>query len=205
MTTLQTIPGIGFYKRLLSSPVAVVGLVLAVTALSAGCASAPTKSAAMIDPQADFGDYKTFTWHTSNSAEGADEPMSLVDSSIRAAITTEMQRKGYAEAPAGSTGDLLIDFEAAQTEKVKSSPFRIGVGVGSYGSGVGGSVGTSTSGVKNISEGSLVIHAIDPTRNAEVRRSRVSRELGKGSVNPDVVQSVVAEILSDFPTRTATP
>lgn len=159
----------------------------------------------MIDQQANFGDYKTFSWRANSSAEGASEPMSLVDSSIRAAITTEMQRKGYVEAPAGSTGDLLIDFEAARTEKVKSNPFRIGVGVGGYGSGVGGSVSTSTPSVKNISEGSLVIHAIDPVRNSEVWRSRVSRELGKGSVNPDVVQSVVSEVLSDFPTRTATP
>lgn len=205
MTTLQTNPGIGFYRRLLCSPVAVVGLVLATTALLSGCASAPEKSTAMIDQQADFGNYKTFTWYTISSAEGANEPMSLVDSSIRAAIATEMQRKGYVEAPASGTADLLIDYEAARTEKVKSNPFRIGVGVGSYGSGVGGSVSTSTPSVKNVSEGSLVIYAIDAARNAEVWRSRVSRELGKGSVNPDVVQSVVAEVLNDFPTRTATP
>ena len=131
--------------------------------------------------------------------------MSLVDSNIRAAITTEMQRKGYVEVPEGAAPDLLIDYEAARVEKVKSRPLRIGIGVGSYGSGGGGSVSTSTAGVKNVSEGSLVILAIDAARNAEVWRSRVSRELGKGTVNAEVVQSVVAEVLGDFPARAATP
>ena len=130
--------------------------------------------------------------------------MSLVDTAIREAIAAEMQRKGYVEAPAGSVADLLIDYKAARTEKVKNNPFRVGIGIGSYGSGGGASIGTSTSGVRNVSEGSLVIHAIDPLRNAEVWRSGVSRELGKGTVKPEVVKSVVAEMFADFPARTNT-
>ncbi|HEX5787201.1 MAG TPA: DUF4136 domain-containing protein [Woeseiaceae bacterium] len=156
----------------------------------------------MLDPQADFSSYTTFGWHTDSGADGSGEPMSLVDTHIRAAIVTEMQRKGYVEAPAGSAADLLLDYEAARTEKTKSSPFRIGVGVGSYGSSGGASVGTSTSGVRNVSEGSLVVHAIDRARNVEVWRSRVSRELGKGNVEPEDIRSAVTEVFSDFPART---
>ena len=159
----------------------------------------------MVDTQVDFGNYRTFGWFTEGSADGLGEPTSLVDTIIREAIATEMQRKGYEQAPEGSSADLLIDYQAARTEKVKSSPFRIGVGIGGYGSSGGASVSTSTSGVRNVSEGSLVIHAIDPSRNAEVWRSRVSRELGKGTVKPEVVQSVVAEVFSDFPARAAAP
>lgn len=156
----------------------------------------------MLDPQADFGAYATFGWHADSSAEGSSGPMSLVDTNIRAAIVTEMQRKGYVEAPSGSAADLLLDYEVARAEKLKSRPFRIGLGVGSYGSSGGASVSTGTSGVKNVIEGSLVVHAIDPTRNAEVWRSQVSRELGKGNVGPEVIQSAVAEVFSDFPART---
>jgi hypothetical protein len=189
----------GFCRRLRRYPAAVVSSALVATAMAAGCTSAPPESRSMLDPQADFDAYTTFGWRTNSSADGS--PLSLVDTNIRAAIATEMQRKGYIEAPAGSAADLLLDYEAARTEKMKSSPFRIGVGVGSYGSSGGASVSTSTPGVKNVIEGSLVVHAIDPARNAEVWRSRISRELGKGSVAPEVIQSVVAEVFSDFPAR----
>ena len=79
------------------------------------------------------------------------------------------------------------------------------IGVGSYGSSGGGSVGVGSPSVKNVKEGTLVIHAIDPARNAEVWRGSASRELGKGNVEPAVVQSVVADMLSDFPARGGQP
>ena len=205
MTTLQTNPGFGMSRQLLRSTVFVTtSLVLAATALLAGCASAPEKSEPMIDKRANFDDFKTFGWLPYATTDDYDQPVSLMDTNIRAAITTEMRRKGYVEAPEGSAADLLFDYEAARTEKVKNSPFRIGIGVGSFGSRGGGSVSASTPSVKNVIEGSLVIHAVDAARDAEVWRSRVSRELGKGAVSPEVIQSVVAEVLSDFPARTST-
>ncbi len=52
-----------------------------------------------------------------------------------------------------------------------------------------------------MTEGSLVIHAIDPVRKAEVWQGRVARELGKGGAEPAVVNSAVAEVFRDFPAR----
>jgi hypothetical protein len=179
-------------------------LVLAATVLHAGCAPATTKPKPIVDEQANFAEFKTFSLRTSGNNTDA-EPMSLEESRIREAITKEMRRKGYDEAPAGSSGDILIDYKAARTEKMKSNPVRVGIGIGSFGSGVGGSVSTSTSGVKNISEGSLVINAVDSARNAEVWRSQISRELGKDAVTQDAVESVVSEVLIDFPARTTAP
>lgn len=205
MTMLQTVPGFGFSRQLQRIPAAIASLVFAAAVLLAGCASAPEKSEPMVDPEARFGDYKTYGWYTDASANDSSEPVSLTDTRIRAAIATELQRKGYIEAPPGSGADLLIDYEAARTEKVKSNPFRIGFGVGSYGSSGGGSISTSTPGARNVIEGSLVVHAVDPALNAEVWRSRISRELGKGSATAELVQGVVAEVLSDFPARTSAP
>lgn len=199
MNALDSFLVYGFYRHLRRYPAAVVSLALVAMALAAGCASAPPKSRSMLDPQANFDAYTTWGWRTNSNADGS--PTSLVDTNIRAAIATEMRRKGYIEAPAGSAADLLLDYEAARTEKMKSSPFRIGVGVGSYGSSGGASVSTSTPGVKNVIEGSLVVHAIDTVRNAEVWRSRISRELGNGNVAPEVIRSAVAEVFSDFPAR----
>lgn len=205
MKSLVAFPGMGIFRRLLRDPAAVVSLTLAATALIAGCAAAPTQSESMIDSNADFSAYRTFSWHWLAGADDSDEPMSLVDANIRAAIATELQRKGYVEAPAGSVGDFSVDYEAARVEKVKNNPFRIGIGVGSYGSSGGASVSAGSPSVKNVSEGSLVIHIIDTASNSEVWRSRVSRELGKGNIKPEVVESVVAEVFTDFPARSAAP
>jgi hypothetical protein len=112
-----------------------------------------------------------------------------------------MLRKGYVEALAGSTADLLLDYQAARTETVKNKPFSVGIGVGSYGSSGGGSISTRTSSVENVTEGSLVISAVDSARNAEVWRSAVSRELGKEPASSDIIQEVVTEVFSDFPAK----
>jgi hypothetical protein len=105
----------------------------------------------------------------------------------------------------GAAPDLLIEYDAASEQKLKNKPFRIGIGVGSYGSSGGASVGTSTSGVKEVKEGTLVIHVVDPARNAEVWRGTVSRELKEGTVDQGAVNAAVVDAFSDFPRRSAQP
>jgi len=205
MDTQRTLSGLGLCRHLLGRRLMIASVALAGVALLAGCAPTAEQSGPMIDPQVDFGAYETFGWYKASGGDESGEPLSLVDGAVRDAIVAELQRKGYVEAPAGSTADFLIDYHAERAEKVKSSPFRIGIGVGSYGSHGGASIGTSTSGVRNVSEGSLVIHVIDPVRQIEVWRNGASRELGKGSVEREVVRSVVAEILAKFPARNAAP
>jgi len=165
-----------------------------------GCTSAPPQPTSMRDPQANFDVLKTFTWGDSQGGPPADEPLTIVNSQIRAAITGELQRKGYAEAVAGAKPDLVLHYETAAAEKIKTSPVRIGVGMGGYGSNGGAGVGVSSSGAKNIREGTLVLRVIDPARNAEVWNGRVSRELGKGGV-PDqaLIQEAVGDLLREFP------
>lgn len=159
----------------------------------------------MRDAQADFTGYKTFGWDPSMSPEASGQPLSILDSHIRAAITNELKRRGYEEAPAGVTADLLVAYETAKAETVKNNPFRIGVGVGGYGGSGGGGVSAGSSSVKNVKEGTLVVHAIDPARKAEVWQGRVTRELDKGNVEPAKIQGAVADIFRDFPARAAPP
>ncbi len=188
-------------KRLRLTSLAAMSLALAAITLIGGCTSTAPQPTSMQDAQADFSAYKTFGWEPDTSGQ----PLSLLDQNIRAAIAKEMKGKGYEEAAAGTTPDLLLSYEAARAEKVKSNPIRIGVGVGSYGGSSGGGVGVSSSGVKNVSEGTLVVHAVDPARKAEVWQGRASRELGKGNVEPAVIQSTVAGMLHDLPARSAPP
>jgi len=180
-----------------------VGVILGAALTLAGCASPAPQPTSMRDPAANFGAYKTFGWDDGarTDASGQAQPLSLVENNIRTAIASELKKRGYEEAAAGATPDLLIDYEAARAEKLKNNPIRVGVGVGSWGGNTGGSVGVSSSGVKNVTEGTLVIHAVDPARKAEVWQGRVARELGKGGAEPAVVNSAVAEVFRDFPAR----
>jgi hypothetical protein len=172
---------------------------LVLSLFAAGCATPPPETASMRDPAVNFANFKTFGWAAGASA--TDQPVQLLDQNIRAAITTELNRRGYVVAT--GSPDLRIAYETATASKIKNNPVRIGVGMGSWGGNVGGSVGVGSPSVKNYQEGSLVIHAIDATRNAEVWQGSVSGELGKGSVAQAAITQAVARAMKDFPARPA--
>ena len=181
----------------------ILAIALAATAAGfiAGCASPPPKPETMRDPGVNFTNFKTFGWTAGGAVDAGDAPLKLLDANIRAAITDVMKRKGYVEAPAGTTPDLRIAYETASAEKVESNPVRVGIGVGSWGGNMGGSVNMGSPSVRNFTEGTLVVHAIDTARNAEVWQGRVSGKMTKGSVEPAAINQAVAQAMADFPVR----
>jgi hypothetical protein len=78
---------------------------------------------------------------------------------------------------------------------------RIGIGVGSWGGSGGGSIGVSSASLRNYREGTLVIHAIDAARNAEIWQGRISGKLTEGSLEPAAIRQAVATAMRDFPGR----
>ena len=179
------------------------GFALLVASLVAGCASTPPAVTSMQDPQANIGAFNTFGW-SANDANG--QPLSIVDSEIRAAITAELKRKGYQEAPTGTKPDMLLQYETGKAEVTKGSPVSFGLGVGSFGSSGGVGVGTSSGGTRNVTEGMLILSVVDTTRNAEVWNGRVSRELGKnGTPNAALVHEAVGDLLGKFPAHSDRP
>jgi len=175
---------------------------LVLTCLLAGCTTSPPPVNSMQDPQANFREFTTFAWDNGKDPQAGEQPITILDTNIRAAITNELQRKGYAEAVAGTNPNLLLQYETAAAEKIKSNPFRIGIGMGGAGSNGAAGVGVSSPSAKEVREGTLVLRAIDPARNAEVWNGRVSRELGKGGPpDPALIQSAVGELLQSFPSR----
>jgi len=171
--------------------------------LLVGCASAPPKPESMRDPQANFASYRTYGWTgggTATAGAPGAAPVGLLDSQLRAAISGELQKRGYTEAPMGATPDLRISYETAAQDKIENNPVRIGIGVGGYGSNGGGSVGVGSSSVRNVREGTLVIHAIETARNVEVWQGRFAAKM-KGGVDQARVNSAVATTMQDFPAQ----
>jgi hypothetical protein len=110
-----------------------------------------------------------------------------------------MRRRGYTES--AEDPDLRIAYETTSAEQVESNPVRIGIGVGSWGGSAGGSVNVGSPSVRNYREGTLVIHAIDTERNAEVWQGRISSKLTEGSTETAAVTSAVTAAMRDFPAR----
>jgi len=171
--------------------------------LLGSCATTPPPEPdSMRDPQTNFSAYHTFGWTApTSSPDAADEPLKLLDANLRDSIATEMKRRGYTEAPAGTTPDLRMTYETTSADKLANNPVRVGIGVGSWGGNVGGSVNVGSPSVRQYKEGTLVVHAIDTARNAEVWQGRVSAKVTKGSLEPPAVAQAVATAMKDFPAR----
>ena len=174
-------------------------VVLSLALLVAGCATPPAEPVSMRDPTVNFAAFKTYGW--SPAAATSDQPLRLLDQNIRAAISAELQRRGYVES--AEQPNLRIAYETASAQKVESNPVRVGIGIGSWGGNVGGSVNVGSPSVRNYKEGSLVIHAVDPARNAEVWQGQVSGKLSKGSTEASAIHAAVGKAMKDFPARPA--
>ena len=175
------------------------GLALIAALLLGGCASAPPQPESMRDPGANWASYSTYGWVPAPGVNGTDQPLLMLDQNIRRAIAAELQRRGYVEA--ADNPDLRIAYETASAEKVESTPVRVGIGVGSWGGSFGGSVNVGSPSVRNYREGTLVIHAVDAARNAEVWQGRISSRASKGSADAAAISSAVAAAMRDFPAR----
>jgi hypothetical protein len=181
--------------------VACIVAFVAFVALGGCVTSAAPEPESMRDPQANFSAYSTFGWTATSAPDANDEPLKLMDSNIRTAIAAEMKRRGYVEAPAGTSPDLRLTYDTASADKIENNPVRVGIGVGSWGGNFGGSVNVGSPSIRNYKEGTLVVHAIDSARNAEVWQGRVSGKLTRGSLEPAAIAQAVAAAMKDFPAR----
>jgi Domain of unknown function (DUF4136) len=174
------------------------GMLLA-TALFGCAGGAPPAPKSVRDQNTDFSAFGTFGWYAMPSVGDVDQPLRLLDQNIRDGIRNEMLRRGYTldtERP-----DLLFAYETARETKVENAPVRVGMGVGGYSGGFGGSVNMSTPSVRNFQEGTLIIHAISAQSNAEVWQGKISGQVKGGTLEPAAVRNVVGLAMQDFPSR----
>jgi hypothetical protein len=170
-------------------------------AVLAGCATSTPQPRSRRSPDADFSAYRTFALPETPGIGDNDRPLQLLDRDIRAAIAGQMRLKGYVES--SDQPDLMMSYETANANRVANNPVRVGIGVGSWGGNFGGSINVGSPSVRNYKEGTLVIHAVDTARNAEVWVGTLSERLNSGSLESTAVASAVAEVMKDFPARPA--
>ena len=175
-----------------------LGVALCATLVLGACASAPPQPESVRDPNAPWATYVTYGWSPAPGVDGTDRPLLLLDQNIRRAIAAELQRRGYVES---ASPDLRITYETTSKDVVESNRVRVGVGVGSWGGSFGGSVNVGSPSLRNYQEGTLVIHAIDNARNAEVWQGSVSSRVTKGSTEAAAVTTAVQAAMRDFPSR----
>jgi uncharacterized protein DUF4136 len=178
-----------------------VPVLLFAFALLGGCtSSAPAKPESRIDPTANIPAAKTFGWQpAADNLVSTDVTQRKFDESIRSSINTNLGRKGYAEA--ATEPDLLVAYEVAPYEKTKSSPFSVGVGMGSWGGNVGGGVGVNTGGgSRSVQETRLTIRVVDRKADKEVWLGTMTSSISPGASANDIA-GVVAQTMNDFPAR----
>lgn len=170
-------------------------------ALLAGCATAPQHES-QTAPNVDLARYQTFKVE-GPSGVSADQPLRLLDVNIRKAITDEMTRRGYVET--ADKPQLLVTYDNSTSDKVKSNPFRIGIGLGSFGGHIGGGVNVGSPSVQNYKEGKLVIHVLDAAENRELWFGSLSGKVDRSSLDAAAVARVVAQAMEGFPARAGSP
>ena len=180
-----------------------VPLSLVFAAALVGCSSSSQpQPESMLAQGANFDSYKTFSWYPMPAFDGLNQPLRLLDQNVRDGVRNEMRRRGYTED--SNNPDLLIAYETATETKMENNPVQVGVGVGGYSSGFGGSINMSSPSVRNYQEGTLVIHAVDAKSNAEVWQGTLSGEMrNKGDLQPAAVRNAVSVAMRDFPSRSA--
>jgi len=178
------------------------GLVLLLAALTACSTPEAPDRQSQTAADANFSAYSSFGWQPVPAAS-ADEPTRLLDTNIRNAIRAEMIRRGYAETE--QNPGLRVAWETAADERVKSNPFRIGIGLGSFGSSGGGAISMDSPSVQSYREGRLIIHVMDATANRELWFGSIAGSIEKSRLDAEAVARAVALAMQDLPARTPPP
>ena len=174
---------------------AVAGLMLFV----ASCASGPDIRA-NVNPQADFGNYRTFAFFDPLGTDRG-EYSSIVSQTLKSAARRELEARGYRYEP--SQPDLLVNFGARLEEKTQVTQTPT-MGYGGYYGYRGGFYGGWPAYETNVSqykEGTLNVDLVDPKRRELVWEGvavgRVSKKTQEERVA--AINSVMSEIFAEFP------
>lgn len=154
------------------------------------------------DHHAAFSDYRTFSFHKIQTVNPLDEQV------LRNEIRSDLQYHGWREVPRG--GDVAITAVGEQTNTRQYQTFYDGLGPGFGWGGWGGwwgpgwGAGESTTSVREIPVGTLVIDLYDThTHNLVWRGMSHATESHSMDKNSGKLQKAVDEMFYKFPPKHA--
>ena len=144
------------------------------------------------NPGTDFAKYRTFSF-----MEGEKPANPVARRSVEYAITTALEGRGLKNVETG--GDLLIYGHFVRDEKIQVESYGYGT-YGWYGYGWGGGVTTTT--VRRIPVGTIMIDLVDAKEKALVWRGIVKDEISTTAYPEEREQKaikVARELFAGFP------
>ena len=153
---------------------------------------------------ANFAAYKTYAYK-----EGTKVGQPLIDERIVAAITAELALKGFSKAE--TNPDVFVVYHVAFDQEKDISTYSSGYagGYGPYGWGWGGGWGggTTSTQVRNIVVGTLVIDIADAKANQVAWRGMGTKEIdtqAKPEKRDKSINNAVKKIFKNYPPKQKT-
>ncbi|HEX2339227.1 MAG TPA: DUF4136 domain-containing protein [Vicinamibacterales bacterium] len=154
------------------------------------------------DKSANFAGFKTYA-----HKEGTKVGQPLVDDRIVAAIDAQLAAKGLTKAE--SDPDVFVVYHIAFDKQKDISTYSSGYGggYGPYGWGWGGGMGTSTTQVRDILIGTLVIDIADAKQSKLAWRGMATKEV-KTQASPEKrdksINDAMKKIFKNYPPKQQT-
>lgn len=150
---------------------------------------------------ANFATYKTY-----QQKDGTKVGQQLIDDRIVAAIDTELAAKGFTKATANPDVFVIyhVAFDKQQDISTYSSGYGGGYGPYGYGWGGGWAGGTSTTSVREILIGTLVIDMADAKKNELAWRGMGVKEVNtqaKPEKRDKSISEAVKKIFKNYPPK----
>ncbi|WP_148863635.1 DUF4136 domain-containing protein [Marinobacter fonticola] len=153
--------------------------------LMSGCASIVSTD---YDTNAAFGSYQTWAFAPER---GQDSFLSLDGARVESAIQREMKMETLSQADA-EAADLLVSYRVEDAEKLESSGFTYGFGLGRGNFGFGVSTPPE---VRQVKQGKLVVELVDRSSERVVWRG-VSRRYLDERQSPEDRNALINEVVT---------
>jgi len=174
--------------------VVAVALVVAV-----GCSS--MKISNDYDRQADFSQYKTYTWRDSETNVADTDP--FAHERFISAVDRQLAAKGFSKASSGSDPDVVVTYHAEDKQGMSLDTTYMGGGWGygpGWGRGRGMGMGSTTTTVRQYTIGTVVLDMWDAKEKRLVWRGTASDTV---SDNPDKsasqIQKAAEKLFKNYP------